>query len=102
MLNAELERLERAPIDVLVKEVRERIRGSHWEQVPAAQMLLHGEEWDEAKLLASLNHLYSTLLAADEEQKRTGQESSVYAFHDCGFALVCQALEFRAADGSGR
>ncbi len=52
----------------------------------------------DAWLLSVLDDLYAALRRDDLEKGRSGRDSSVFEFYDCGLAAICAALKWRVPD----
>lgn len=90
-------RLLRASTDVLLSEARSAVRYEHWERFAPARALLQDDRWTDAALLRVLDELFAALNEDDEVKGRSGRDSSVFEFYDCGLASIFEALQKRTA-----
>ena len=87
----------RASTEVLLSEARSAVHYEHWERFAPARALLQDDRWTDAALLRALDELFAALNEDDKVQGRSGRDSSVFEFYDCGLASICEVLQKRTA-----
>ena len=91
------ERRLRAPTADLLAEAQAAVRFEHWERFGPADALLRASTWSDEQLLRALEELFAAARDDDASKGRSGRDSNVFEFHDCGLAWIADALRTRTA-----